>query len=394
MRLPGTKLGATGAAMRPFIAGHWKALAGAGVCSLFVALAELAKPWPIALVIDELFAGHDGAFSLEASDLRLLAGIAVLVVAIAAVDAISTYFSDLWLQRAGERIVHDLRTAAVRAPAATVARLSPAAPEGRPGDPGDGRRERCGLDVLGLARADGPGGDAPGRDRDRVDRGRPGAGPGVVRGHPRARRAQLSLPPPAAHGGPRPAQPRGRDRLHRGRGALGDGRGEGVRLRGLRAPAGRAPERDADGPRDAARPPAGPVRRGGERRDGDRDGAGGGRRRLQGLVRGALARRSGRLRDLRAQAQQPAQGHRARVAARPRRRWRAPTRSPSCSPPTRSSRSGRARTAARGHAARSRSTTSRSRTPRTAQPYTGSRCGSSPGRGSHWSGPRARASRR
>jgi ABC-type multidrug transport system fused ATPase/permease subunit len=112
MRLPGTKLGATGAAMRPFIAGHWKALAGAGMCSLFVALAELAKPWPIALVIDELFAGHEGAFSLEASDLRLLAGIAVLVVAIAAVDAISTYFSDLWLQRAGERIVHDLRTAA------------------------------------------------------------------------------------------------------------------------------------------------------------------------------------------------------------------------------------------------------------------------------------------
>ena len=112
MRLPRTKLGATGAAMRPFIAGHWRALAGAGVCSLFVALAELAKPWPIALVIDELFAGREGSFTLEAADLRLLAGIAVLVVAIAAVDAISTYLSDLWLQRAGERIVHDLRTAA------------------------------------------------------------------------------------------------------------------------------------------------------------------------------------------------------------------------------------------------------------------------------------------
>src|SRR4051794_38955614 len=104
-------LGATGAAMRPFIAGHWRALAGAGVCSVFVALAELAKPWPIALVLDELLAGHEGAFTLDAAAIQTLVRIAALVVVIASVDAVSTYFSDLWLQRAGERIVHDLRVA-------------------------------------------------------------------------------------------------------------------------------------------------------------------------------------------------------------------------------------------------------------------------------------------
>ena len=104
-------LGATGSALRPFLAGHWRALAGAALASVFVALAELAKPWPIALVIDELFAGRHGEFALDGADLRVLAGVAALVVAIALVDAVSTYLSDLWLQRAGERIVHDLRVA-------------------------------------------------------------------------------------------------------------------------------------------------------------------------------------------------------------------------------------------------------------------------------------------
>jgi ABC-type multidrug transport system fused ATPase/permease subunit len=97
--------------MRPFLAGHWRALAGASVASLFVVLADLAKPWPIKLVIDEILSGRGKEFTLDAGDVRVLAGIAVLVIAIAAVDAISTYLSDLWLQRAGERIVHSLRVA-------------------------------------------------------------------------------------------------------------------------------------------------------------------------------------------------------------------------------------------------------------------------------------------
>lgn len=107
----GPRTSPTGRAMRPFLAGHWPALAGAAVASIFVALADLAKPWPIKLVIDELFVGREGPFTLDPRDLRMLAGIAALVVAIALVDAASTYLSNLWLQRAGERIVHDLRVA-------------------------------------------------------------------------------------------------------------------------------------------------------------------------------------------------------------------------------------------------------------------------------------------
>src|SRR5829696_5324349 len=101
----------TARSMRPFLAGHWPALAGAGGASVLVAVADLAKPWPIKLVIDELVANRGQEFTLNATDLRVLAGIALLVVGIALVDALSSYFSDLWLQRAGERIVHSLRTA-------------------------------------------------------------------------------------------------------------------------------------------------------------------------------------------------------------------------------------------------------------------------------------------
>ena len=108
---PPARTSSTARTLRPFLAGHWRALAGAAIASVFVALAELAKPWPIALVIDEILQNRGTEFTLGAADLRTLAGIAVLVVAIAAVDAVSTYFSDLWLQRAGERIVHDLRVA-------------------------------------------------------------------------------------------------------------------------------------------------------------------------------------------------------------------------------------------------------------------------------------------
>src|SRR3954453_5988760 len=108
---PLARTASTRRAMRPFLDGHWLALAGPALASLFVALADLAKPWPVKLVIDELLGDRHGSFSLDAGDLRVLAGIALLVVAIALVDAASTYFSDLWLQRAGERIVHDLRVA-------------------------------------------------------------------------------------------------------------------------------------------------------------------------------------------------------------------------------------------------------------------------------------------
>jgi ATP-binding cassette, subfamily B, bacterial len=97
--------------VRPFVTRQWRALAGAGGSSMVVAAAELAKPWPLALVIDELLAGHRGPFSLDDGEVRLLALLAVIVIAIAAADAIAQYCADLWLQSAGERITHELRVA-------------------------------------------------------------------------------------------------------------------------------------------------------------------------------------------------------------------------------------------------------------------------------------------
>ncbi|HEY3019060.1 MAG TPA: ABC transporter ATP-binding protein, partial [Solirubrobacteraceae bacterium] len=102
---------ATARHMRPFLGKEWPALAGATLMTVLLTAAELAKPWPMKLVIDELFGGHEGPFELSSHDYRLLAGIALLVIGVALVDAIGTYFSDLWLQSAGERIAHDLRVA-------------------------------------------------------------------------------------------------------------------------------------------------------------------------------------------------------------------------------------------------------------------------------------------
>jgi ATP-binding cassette, subfamily B, bacterial len=101
----------TGRLLRPFLARHWGALAGAGVSTVALSAATLAAPWPLKLAIDHLIGDHNGRFSLSGADAALLAGLAGLVLAIAMVDAVATYLSDFWLNRSGERIVHDLRVA-------------------------------------------------------------------------------------------------------------------------------------------------------------------------------------------------------------------------------------------------------------------------------------------
>jgi ATP-binding cassette subfamily B protein len=97
--------------LRPFLVKEWPALGGATVMTGLLTVAELAKPWPMKLVIDELFDRQEGAFALSRHDYRMLAAIALLIMGIALLDAVATYCSDLWLQSAGERIAHDLRIA-------------------------------------------------------------------------------------------------------------------------------------------------------------------------------------------------------------------------------------------------------------------------------------------
>src|SRR3954453_18418770 len=88
----------------PHAARRWRALAGAGGATVALTLADLAKPWPLALGVDRSLAQRTAPFELAAARPRLLPAVAALVVAIAVVEAAAQYASDLWLQAAGERI--------------------------------------------------------------------------------------------------------------------------------------------------------------------------------------------------------------------------------------------------------------------------------------------------
>ena len=46
--------------LRPHVVRRWKALAGAGGATVALTLADLAKPWPLALVVDKVL-GRAGA---------------------------------------------------------------------------------------------------------------------------------------------------------------------------------------------------------------------------------------------------------------------------------------------------------------------------------------------
>ena len=96
--------------LRPYLARQWKALAGAGGATGVLTAADLAKPWPLAIVVDQLLA-RSAPFELDGGDWRLLAAVALAVLAIALAEAGARYLSDLWLQSAGERIAHELRIA-------------------------------------------------------------------------------------------------------------------------------------------------------------------------------------------------------------------------------------------------------------------------------------------
>ena len=212
--------------------------------------ADLAKPWPLALVVDRLLAGREAPFELDADDWRLLAAVAALVLAIAVAEAVAQYSSrPLAAER---RRAHHARAARrrLRPPPAAVARLPPPAPEGRPRHPRhrrrrrDGRRSsrsrsaRCaqaallalGMVVVLLV----------------ID---PVLGLLSLATLPAAGVRELRLPPPRQGAGARAARARGRDRVARQRGAVGDGGREGVRLRALRGRPRRAPAARSGWPR-------------------------------------------------------------------------------------------------------------------------------------------------
>jgi ATP-binding cassette subfamily B protein len=89
---------------------HWSALLVAAVSTVALTVAQLAAPWPLKLAIDKLVTGRGTSFELSSSDISLLLGLGALVLGIAIVDALASFYSDFALNRSGEQIVHDLRT--------------------------------------------------------------------------------------------------------------------------------------------------------------------------------------------------------------------------------------------------------------------------------------------
>jgi predicted permease len=51
--------------LRPYVLRQWRALSGAGAATAVLALAELAKPWPIALIVDHVIADHEAPFDVD-----------------------------------------------------------------------------------------------------------------------------------------------------------------------------------------------------------------------------------------------------------------------------------------------------------------------------------------
>src|SRR4051794_13444461 len=106
-----THPGASGAnrVIRSVVRRHWPALAGAAASTVLMTLADLAQPWPLKFLIDNVLTGHSIPFTFSASEVRTLVLIAAAVVGIALLDALATYTGDLWLKRSGESIAHELR---------------------------------------------------------------------------------------------------------------------------------------------------------------------------------------------------------------------------------------------------------------------------------------------
>jgi ATP-binding cassette subfamily B protein len=96
----------------PFLRRQWRALVAASGATVIIAVAEILRPFPLKFVIDHLFGeANNGRFQIGVGDIVLVLGIAALVLGIALVEAAGDYLVDVHLERAGERIVHDLRVA-------------------------------------------------------------------------------------------------------------------------------------------------------------------------------------------------------------------------------------------------------------------------------------------
>jgi ATP-binding cassette, subfamily B, bacterial len=95
--------------IRGVVRRNWPALGGAAASTVLMTLADLAQPWPLKFLIDNIITGQSIPFTFSSDDVRSLILIAAAVIGIAVLDSLASYTGDLWLKRSGERIAHELR---------------------------------------------------------------------------------------------------------------------------------------------------------------------------------------------------------------------------------------------------------------------------------------------
>ena len=98
----------------PYLGAYRGRLFAAFSLTTIVVLAELAKPWPLKVVIDQVLGDEPWAILPEsmtgkenAGSLALLAGAAVLVFSI--ITGFASYFRDLWIAETGQKVVNRIR---------------------------------------------------------------------------------------------------------------------------------------------------------------------------------------------------------------------------------------------------------------------------------------------
>src|SRR3954469_22404848 len=95
--------------IRGLVRRYWAALCSGGAGAVVLTLAQLAPPFPLPWVIDDVIGDQRGGFRLDGTGLRALWIAGIAVVLISAVSAAGTFIAEIGLARAGERIAHDLR---------------------------------------------------------------------------------------------------------------------------------------------------------------------------------------------------------------------------------------------------------------------------------------------
>jgi len=104
--------------LMPYLRPHKKKLFRASLLTILVVLVEVAKPWPLKVVIDQVLLGQDWDLLPDAlgADPAMLTVVAIcVVVLLAAIGGLASYWRNLWLAESGQRMIGQVRSDALDA---------------------------------------------------------------------------------------------------------------------------------------------------------------------------------------------------------------------------------------------------------------------------------------